>query len=90
MFGFMIGALLGSAAAYVWHDKIRGYLDTQLPTIRDRAAEQIGTFGARAGEALDQAKTRIDSTVRTSQQRLRSTQGGRSGPSTGAPFSSGD
>jgi hypothetical protein len=88
MFGFMIGALLGSAAAYVWHDKIRSYFDTQLPTIRDRAADRIGTIGARAGEALDQAKTRIDSTVRTSQQRLRT--GDRSGPSTGAPYSSGN
>jgi hypothetical protein len=82
MVGFVIGALIGSAAAYAWHDKIRGYFDTQLPTMRDRAAEQIGTIGQRAGEALDQAKSRIDSTVRTSQDRLR-TAGGRSEPSAG-------
>jgi gas vesicle protein len=73
MFGFLIGALVGSAAAYLWHDKIRSYVDTKLPVMRDRAAEQIGTIGQRAGDALDQAKSRLDSTVRTSQQRLRTT-----------------
>ena len=82
MVGFVIGALIGSAAAYVWHDKIRGYVDTQLPTVRDRAAERIGTIGQRAGEALDQAKSRLDSTVRNSQERLR-TAGGRSEPQAG-------
>jgi ElaB/YqjD/DUF883 family membrane-anchored ribosome-binding protein len=83
MFGFVIGALVGSAAAYVWHDKIRSYVDTQLPAMRDRAAEQIGTIGQRAGEALDQAKSKVDSTVRSSQERLR-TAGGRSEPAAGS------
>lgn len=92
MVGFVIGALIGSAAAYVWHDKIRSYLDTQLPTMRDRAAERIGTIGERAGEALDQAKSRLDSTVRSSQARLRTARR-RSEPSggshSGSPYSSG-
>jgi ElaB/YqjD/DUF883 family membrane-anchored ribosome-binding protein len=83
MVGFVIGALIGSAAAYVWHDKIRSYFNTQLPTVRDRAAEQIGTIGQRAGEALDQAKSRLDSTVRSSQERLRTARG-RSEPPTGS------
>ena len=76
MVGFVLGALIGSAAAYLWHDKIRSYVDTQLPAMRDRAVEQIGTLGQRAGEALDQAKSKLDSTVRSSQERLR-TAGGR-------------
>jgi ElaB/YqjD/DUF883 family membrane-anchored ribosome-binding protein len=76
MVGFVIGALLGSAAAYVWHDKIRTYVDKELPAMRDRAAEQIGSMGQRAGEALDHAKSRLDSTVRTSQERLRTARGG--------------
>ena len=92
MIGFVIGALAGSAAAYVWHDKIRSYLGSNLPAMRDRAAEQIGSIGQRAGEALDQAKSRIDSTVRTSQERLRTTRGGsepQSGSRSGSQFSSG-
>jgi|RhiMetdeSRZDD1v2_1073273.scaffolds.fasta_scaffold53217_8 ElaB/YqjD/DUF883 family membrane-anchored ribosome-binding protein len=76
MVGFVIGALLGSAAAYVWHDKIRSYVDNELPAMRDRAAEQLGSMGQRAGEALDHAKSRLDSTVRTSQERLRTARGG--------------
>lgn len=80
MVGFVIGALLGSAAAYVWHEKIRSYVDKELPAMRDRAAEQLGSIGQRAGEALDQAKSRLDSGVRNSQERLRTTGGGsRSG-----------
>lgn len=81
MVGFVIGALIGSAAVYLWHDRIRSYIDTKLPTVRDRAAEQIGTIGQRAGEALDQAKSRLDSTVRNSQERLR--KGGGSEPAAG-------
>ena len=88
MVGFVIGALIGSAAAYLWHDKIRTYVDTQLPAMRDRAVEQIGSLGQRAGEALDQAKSRLDSTVRTSQERLR-TAGGRS-ESGGSEYAAGD
>ena len=92
MVGLLVGVLVGSAAAYVWHDKIRRYIDTQLPAVRDRAVEQIGTMGQRAGEALDQAKSRLDTTVRTSQDRLR-TAGGRSEPPSGSrpgsPHSSG-
>jgi hypothetical protein len=92
MVGFLLGALVGSAAAYVWHDKIRSYIDTQLPAMRDRAAEQIGTMGQRAGEALDHAKSRLDSTVRTSQERLRGTGGGPEPPTasrSGSQYSSG-
>ena len=88
MVGFVIGALVGSAAAYMWHDKIRSYVDTQLPGVRDRAAEQIGTLGQRAADALDQARSRLDSTVRTSQDRLR-TPGRRSGSRSGSQPSSG-
>jgi hypothetical protein len=84
MVGFVIGALIGSAAAYVWHDKIRRYIDNELPAMRDRAAEQIGTMGQRAGEALDQAKSRIDSTVRTGQERLRTARGGSESPRSGS------
>lgn len=83
MVGFVIGALVGSAAAYVWHDKIRSYLERQLPAVRDRAADQIGTIGQRAGDALTQAKSRIDSTVRSSQERLRP----RTGSQSGSPYS---
>ena len=83
MVGFVIGALLGGAATYVWHDKLRTYIDRRLPVMRDRAAEQIGTIGQRAGDALTQAKSRIDSTVRSSQERLR-TAGGGSQPRTGS------
>jgi hypothetical protein len=89
MFGFVIGALIGSATAYVWHDKIRSYVDNQLPAIRDRAAEGLGTIGQRAGDALDQARSRIDSTVRSSQERLR-TAGGGSEPRSGSDFTAGE
>jgi hypothetical protein len=79
MLGFVLGVIVAGAATYVWHDKIRSYVDTHLPTMRDRAAEQIGTFGQRASDALDQAKSRLDSTVRSSQERLRKSRGQSTG-----------
>lgn len=82
MFRILLGALGGAFAAFYWHDQIRRYLTTQVPDLRDRAAEKLGDLGERAGSALDRARTQIDSTVRTSQDRLRST-GTAGAPTTG-------
>jgi hypothetical protein len=41
--------------------------------LRNRAAEGLGSLGERAGVALDRARTRIETGVRSGQDRLRST-----------------
>jgi hypothetical protein len=77
MFGFIIGAIAGGVATYLWRDRIRHYVDSQVPTMRERAAERLGELGERATSALDRARTRIDTGVRTGQERLKTGTGGR-------------
>jgi hypothetical protein len=73
MLGFLFGAIAGGLAAYYWRENIRDYVSNRVPELRNRAAEGLGTLGERANSALDQARSRIDTTVRTSQERLRET-----------------
>ena len=84
MFGFVVGAVAGSIAAYLYRDQIAKYVNERFPRVRDRAAERIGTLGDAATSALDRARTQIDSTVRTSQERLRATGTTGSSGSTGS------
>lgn len=73
MVGWIVAAIAGSVAGYYWHDRIRHYMADEMPHLRDRAAQQLGAMGERASGALDRAKTAIDSTVRTGQDRLKQT-----------------
>src|SRR5438093_1003011 len=77
MFGFLLGAITAGIATYHWHDRIRSYMNSEFPTFRDRAAERLGDLGDRANSALERARTRINSTVRSGQERLKSTPSGR-------------
>ena len=80
MFGFVLGAIAGSVAAYYWHERLTRYMKQDVSQLRDRAADRLGDLGERAGSALDRARTSIESTVRASQDKLRAT--GTTGPST--------
>ena len=80
MFGFVLGAIAGSVAAYYWHDRLTQYMKQDVSQLRDRAADRLGDLGERAGSALDKARTSIESTVRASQDKLRAT--GTTGQST--------
>lgn len=73
MLGFVVGAVAGAIAAYFYRDEISRYVNERFPRVRNTAAERIGSLGEAASSALDRARTQIDSTVRTSQERLRAT-----------------
>lgn len=86
MLGFVVGAVAGSIAAYCYRDEIAKYVNERFPRVRNTAAERIGSLGDAASGALDRARSQIDTTVRTSQERLRAT--GTTG-SAGSPGSTG-
>jgi hypothetical protein len=73
MFGLLVAAVAGGLAGYYWRDNIRDYISSGVPDLRKRAADGLGAVGERAGDALDRARSRIDTTVRSSQERLRAT-----------------
>jgi hypothetical protein len=85
MLGFILGALAGGVAGYYWRENIRDYVSSRVPDLRNRAAEGLGTLGERASTALDRARSRIDTSVRTGQERLRATgEAGGGGPGHGS------
>jgi hypothetical protein len=73
MLGFLLGAIAGGVASYYWRENIRDYVSNRVPELRMRAADGLGTLGERAGNALDRARSRIDTTVQTGQEGLRKT-----------------
>ena len=73
MFGFIVGAVAGSVAAYMWHERIQQYMNNDVSSFRDRAADRLGVLGKAAASSLDRARTSLESTVRTGQEKLRST-----------------
>lgn len=89
MLGFLLGVIAGGLAGYYWRENIRDYMSTRAPDIRNRAADGLGTLGKRASSALDRARSRIDTAVRTGQQRLRATSRTEEGARQGSGFSAG-
>jgi hypothetical protein len=79
MLGFLLGAVAGGIATYYWRDTIRTYMSDRVPEMRDRAADGLGTLGDRAGGALSRARARLDTAVRTGQERLRPKRTGAGG-----------
>jgi hypothetical protein len=73
MLGFLLGAIVGGLAGYYWRDDIHDYASNRVPDLRRRAADRLGTLGERAGGALDRTRSRIDTAVRSGQERLRAT-----------------
>ena len=73
MLGFILGAVVGGTASYYWRERIRNYMPEGVPDLRKRAADSLGTLGDHASGALDRARSRIDTVVRTGQERLRPT-----------------
>ena len=60
MFGFILGALAGGLAAWWWRGDIQTYVDTKLPNIRAKAADQLSAIEHKAEDALGRARQQID------------------------------
>ena len=60
MFGFILGALVGGAAAWWWRGDIQKYVDDKLPNVREKAADSLTAIEQRAEEALGKARESID------------------------------
>ena len=58
MFGFLIGAIAGGAAMWVYGDQIRGYLDTKTRTARTKAADGLKTVAHTLEESASQLGAR--------------------------------
>ena len=71
MLRFILGAVAGSLAIWIWGDELRRYADVGGRAVRDRAADTLQTVEDRAGEMLDTAKQQVHTTLKAGQDAVR-------------------
>lgn len=82
---FLLGAIAGGLAVWIWRDDIEAYLDQQTRTVRTRAADRVHAVEEtaeqvmdraaaplrRAEEALEHGKTQIGANLRAVEKTIR-------------------
>jgi hypothetical protein len=68
----VFGLIAGGIAAWLYWDEILDYLDENTRSLRDRTAEGLHTAERMAERVVDEAKPRIDATLRAGADALRS------------------
>ena len=68
---FVLGAIVGGIAVYVWGDEIRRLVNTKGRTARLAAADTLHAVQTTAEQMLDSAKDRVTSTLEAGQEAIR-------------------
>lgn len=68
---FLLGAIVGGVAVYVWGDEIRRLVNTKGQTARLAAADTLQSVQSAAEQLLDSAKNHLTSTMEAGQEAIR-------------------
>ncbi|HTG13070.1 MAG TPA: hypothetical protein VK746_19910 [Candidatus Eisenbacteria bacterium] len=68
---FMLGAIAGGIAVYVWGDEIRRFANTKGRTARLAAADTLKAVQSTAEGMFDTAKDQVTSTLQSGQDAIR-------------------
>ena len=68
---FVLGAIVGGIAVYVWGDEIRRFANTRSRTARVAAADTLKAVQSTAEEMFDSAKDQVTSTLKSGQDAIR-------------------
>ena len=68
---FMLGAIAGGIAVYVWGDEIRRFANTKGRTARLAAADTLQAVQSTAEGMFDTAKDQVTSTLQSGQDAIR-------------------
>ncbi len=71
MVGFVLGVIAGGLAALYYRDEINRYFQRQLPSVRERLADQLHRVEERTSDAFGRARTSVSATLRSGEQWLR-------------------
>ena len=71
MLRFVMGAIAGAIAVWVWHDEIQQYMEQRTSVVRSKAADQLRVVQEAAESALDTAKQQISSRLQSGQEAIR-------------------
>ena len=68
---FMLGAIVGGIAVFMWGDEIRRFADTKGRTARLAAADTLKSVQSTAEDLFDSAKDQVTSTLQSGQDAIR-------------------
>jgi hypothetical protein len=71
MFRFIVGALAGSLAVWLWGEELKRYATSSSRAVRERAAETLQSVEHTAGGVLDSAKEQVHTTLQAGQDAVR-------------------
>jgi hypothetical protein len=71
MINFLMGALAGGLAVWIWADDIREYADNKTRSVRKRAVQKLQIVEEKATGVLDRAKEQVSSTLQAGQDAIR-------------------
>jgi|Tabmets5t2r1_1033131.scaffolds.fasta_scaffold326585_1 hypothetical protein len=67
MRGFIVGALAGGIAVYLWGDQIKSYMEESTRGVRTRAADSL----KHAGDVMGSASEKIGDTISAGEEAIR-------------------
>ena len=68
---FIMGAIAGGIAVWVWGDELRKFMEKRTREVRAKAADQLQTVQEATESALDTAKEEISSRLQSGQDAIR-------------------
>lgn len=68
---FLLGAIVGGIAVWVWGDELRRLASTRSRTARVAAADALQAVQATAEDLFDSAKDQVTSTLQAGQEAVR-------------------
>lgn len=71
MFRFIVGAIAGSLAVWLWGKELRRYATSGARVARERAADTLQSVEDTAGGVLDSATEQMHATLRAGQDVVR-------------------
>jgi hypothetical protein len=74
---FMLGAVVGGIAVWVWGEELRRLANTKSRTARVAAADALQAVQSSAEELFDSARDQVTSTLQAGQEAVRPTRLGR-------------
>jgi len=68
---FVMGAIAGGVAVWLWGDRLRGYLAGPTGELRTKAADQLEAVQETASDALESARIQLEAKMRAGQEAIR-------------------
>ncbi|HUM14332.1 MAG TPA: YtxH domain-containing protein [Candidatus Nitrosotalea sp.] len=68
---FVLGAIVGGIAEYVWGEEIRQFMSTKGRTARLAAADTLQAVQSTAEQIIDSARDQVTSTLEAGQEVIR-------------------